>query len=154
MAQADEFLVTDGRAPDDVRHAPGQANAVREQGRTGVEAIALPDHRVDGEARPIKLIFKAISDAGAVFEPIIAREAIQGEKIAVLQFHRARILIGHAEIGELRRCDDLHSWRDLLRAAKGLSDKRPAHVYCRRRDAEGLDRKSTRMNYSHYCAYR
>src|SRR3546814_4755149 len=48
-------------------------------------------------------------------------------KIAVLQFHRARILIGHAEIGELRRCDDLHSWRDLLRAAKGLSDKRPAH---------------------------
>src|SRR3546814_20186359 len=95
-------------------------------------------HRVDGEARPIKLIFKAISNAGAVFEPIIAGEAIQGEKIAVLKFHRARIFIGHAEIGELRRRDDLHPWRDLLRAAKRLSDKRPAHVYRRRRDAAGF----------------
>src|SRR3546814_3029920 len=82
-------------------------------------------HRVDGEARPIKLIFKAISNAGAVFEPIIAGEAIQGEKIAVLKFHRARIFIGHAEIGELRRRDDLHPWRD------------------------PLDRKSTRLNSSH-----
>src|SRR3546814_3426014 len=62
----------------------------------------------------------------------------QGEKIAVLKFHRARIFIGHAEIGELRRRDDLHPWRDLLRAAKRLSDKRPAHVYRRRRDAAGF----------------
>src|SRR3546814_1446824 len=63
---------------------------------------------------------------------------MQGEKIAVLKFHRARIFIGHAEIGELRRRDDLHPWRDLLRAAKRLSDKRPAHVYRRRRDAAGF----------------
>src|SRR3546814_20384080 len=62
----------------------------------------------------------------------------QGEKIAVLKFHSARIFIGHAEIGELRRRDDLHPWRDLLRAAKRISDKRPAHVYRRRRDAAGI----------------
>src|SRR3546814_15274589 len=118
VAQADEFLVADGRASDDVRHPPGKTNTVVEQGRTAIEAIALPDHRVDGEARPIKLIFKAISNAGAVFEPIIAGEAIQGDKIAVLKFHRARIFIGHAEIGELRRRDDLSPWPDLLLTAK------------------------------------
>src|SRR3546814_3455460 len=76
--------------------------------------------------------------AGAVLETIIAGEAIQGEKSAVRKFHRARIFMGHAEIGELRRRDDLHPWRDLLRAAKRLSDKRPAHVYRRRRDAAGF----------------
>src|SRR3546814_19403720 len=73
LAQADEFLVADGRASDDVRHPPGKTNTIGEQGRTAIEAIALPDHRVDGEARPIKLIFKAISNAGAVFEPKIGR---------------------------------------------------------------------------------
>src|SRR3546814_17279441 len=86
----------------------------------------------------MKLKFKVRSKAGDIVEPIIAGEAIQGEKIAVLKFHRARIFIGHAEIGELRRRDDLHPWRDLLRAAKRLSDKRPAHVYRRRRDAAGF----------------
>src|SRR3546814_1448566 len=128
VAQADEFLVADGRASDDVRHPPGKTNTIGEQGRTAIEAIALPDHRVDGEARTIKLIFKAISNAGAVFEPIIAGEAIQGEKIAVLKFQRARIFIGHAEIVELRRRADLLPWRALLRDAQRLSDKRPAHV--------------------------
>src|SRR3546814_16889367 len=35
MAQADEFLVTDGRAPAAVRHPPGQANHARAPGRPG-----------------------------------------------------------------------------------------------------------------------
>src|SRR3546814_18373794 len=94
-----------------------------------MEAIALPDHRVDGEARPIKLIFNAISNAGAVFEPIIAGEAIQGEKIAVLKFYRARIFIGHAAIGALRSRADLHHWCDFLRAANSFTDRTTPTIY-------------------------
>src|SRR3546814_13243597 len=91
--------------------------AVGEQRRLVRQAIALPDHRVDGERRSAVIPFESIGDARAVLEPIVAVEAVDREQIAVLEVKGARILVRDIEILDRRRRDEIGraSWRERVR---------------------------------------
>src|SRR3546814_15297332 len=99
--------------------------AVGEQRRLVRQAIALPDHRVDGERRSAVIPFESIGDARAVLEPIVAVEAVDREQIAVLEVKGARILVRDIEILDRRRRDDLDARGQGLRPAHKFADEGP-----------------------------
>src|SRR3546814_12666191 len=85
MGEAQEIPVRNRRSSDNVRRAVGQAGAVGEQAGLVGQAIALPDDAVDVEPRTAVIPFEAIVDACAVLEPVVTVEAVDREKIAVLE---------------------------------------------------------------------
>src|SRR3546814_14741887 len=102
MGEAQEIPVRNRRSSDNVRRAVGQAGAVGEQAGLVGQAIALPDDAVDVEPRTAVIPFEAIGDACAVLEPVVTVEAVDREKIAVLEVEGARILVRNVQIIDWR----------------------------------------------------
>ena len=94
MDEADKIPESDGRAADDVGHAIGKAGAVGQDAFATVEAVALADDAFQRKAWQGEAIFQTIGDAGRIFEPVIACEAVEREEVAVFQIDGARVFIG------------------------------------------------------------
>src|SRR5579859_3883800 len=110
MGEAQEASVAQRGAPDDVggpsrkarpRRKDAEPGGTRRNVRRGVEAIALADDRSQREVRQIQRIFEAVGDARAIFPAIIARKAVEREKVRILQIDRACILVGDGEVARL-----------------------------------------------------
>ena len=128
----------DPRPSDDIRKSIGQAGAVGKEAGLAGQAVALPDDRVDRPIGPVKRPFQAIGDPRPVLPPVIAGEAVEGEKIAVFEVDRARILVGDFHIVGRRRQHQLDSRGQPLGAAPELADEGPAQIRGQRADAAEL----------------
>ena len=98
----------------------------------------MPDRRTNAPARPVELPIDPVSHPRAVFDPVVAGEAIEREQIAVLEIDRPGVLVGNGEVADRRAGDDLHPWCQDLRAAEQRAHERPFHI-------DGADRDRTAL---------
>ena len=98
----------------------------------------MPDGRIDPQARPFKLPIDPEGEPQPVFDPVIARKAVEREQVGIFKINRPGIFVGHFKIAQGRAGDDLEPRSQHLGAAKKLPDQWPFDVKRHRRDPAGL----------------
>ena len=81
---------------------------------------------------------EAVGDPRPVLPPVVAGEAVEREKVAVLQVDRAGILVGDVEIVGRRRQHQLDPRGQPLGTAPQRADQRPAQIRGERADPAEL----------------
>ena len=114
--------------PTKSESAVGQPGALGKDARPPGDPVALADGAADRQARPVVGPIDAVSEARAVFPPVVAGEAVEREQVAVLKIDRPRVLVGDRQVRRRRRRHHLQPRSQPLEAAEQGPDQRPLHV--------------------------
>ena len=129
MRDIEEIAESDLGAPDEVRNPVGQAGAGRKDLFAWIiEAVGLADRGRHLPARAQQFPIHPPGDAGAVFDAVIAGEAVQREEVRILKIDRARVLVGDIEIAQFGAGDELQARLQHLCPAENLAHKRPFDI--------------------------
>src|SRR5690606_27963288 len=108
VSEGDEVAEAHFSAADPVRELGGEAGTLREQGRRVSQPVGLANGRLHAPAGPIDMPICAVRDTRAVFDTVVAGEAVEGETVAVFQVDGPRIFVGDRQVADRGAGDELN----------------------------------------------
>ena len=126
--QLDDVAQAQFGSPDDVGHPIRQTGAVGHHRSLVGQADRLAQRGAQAQPGALEFPVEAVSEAHQVLDPVVAGEAVEREQVRILKIDRAGILVGHGEVADRRRGDDLQPRGQHLGAAERLAHQRPFHV--------------------------